>query len=243
MKHLVLGLVVTALVWTGGGDARASAQSEIDSALAARAPVFLVVTDGNTRGTAKALEIAQAARARTPNAAVVVLNRTDPANRNLVSKYRVLAAPVPLILVLASNGVVAGGARLADATPDVLVALVPTPRKADMLLALQGKRAVFLVFSRRTMPTQGNVFEVCSEAFNQMEQTPRKAQIVTIDMDDEAERRFLAEMKVDPRATEPVIVVFNRKGQKTGVFRSTVTAAQLIETANKDAPCCPGGSC
>ncbi len=205
--------------------------------------MFLVVTQQGARGTEKAMEVANAAREIEPSARVVTLDRSREENAELVKRFRVLGAPVPLILVLAPNGIVAGGALLKDATPEVIANLVPTPRKTDMLGALQAKRAVFLVFSHAKMPNQGKAFDACGKAFAQLEPTATKAQVIAVDMNDKAESRFMTEMSVDLLATEPMIVVLNAAGQKTAVFRQGATVEQLVQAVTKKAECCPGGGC
>ena len=223
--------------------AAASTPSELGEALRAKQPVFLVVTQSGARGTDKALEIAKQAQALVPTARVVTMDRGDQGNAALVKKYRVLGAPVPLILVLAPNGIVAGGALLKDASPKVIANLVPTPKKTDMLGALQAKRAVFVVFGHSKLSIHGKVLEICRKAFTRMEATTQKAQVIAVDANDKAEAKFRAEMKVDPLATEPMVVVLNAQGQKTAVFREGMTVEQLVAAATQKAACCPGGSC
>ena len=243
MSHVRRILVPILLVALVGGVAHASTQSELGEALQAKRPVFLVVTQSNARGTPQALDIAKKASALVPGSKVVTLDRAVEANAGLVKKYRVLGAPVPLVLVLAPNGIVAGGALLKDASPKKLAALVPTPKKTDMLGALEAKRAVILVFSHPKMADRSRILDVCGKAFTQMEQTRQKAQVIMVDTTDKAEGKFLAEMKVDPLATMPQVVVLNAKGEKTAVFREGVTVKQIVDAVNMKAPCCPGGSC
>jgi len=231
---LAAGLVATQPVW-------ASASTELGEAVAQHQTVFLVVTQSNTKGTDQAKQIAGQAHAKAPGTRVVVLDRAVPANKLLVAKYRVLAAPVPLILVIAPNGVPAGGALLRDATPDVLVNLVPTPKRAEFLLAVSEKKPVFLIVSRKTMPLQSEVFEAATQAFNALQ---KKASIVTVSMDDKAEQKFVKSMKIDPKMKAPATFVYNAAGQQTGFFRGAVEAGKLVELAKKKASCgCSGGSC
>jgi len=212
----------------------------MDEAVAQHQTVFLVVTQSNAKGTDRAKKIADDAHAKAPHTRVVVLDRALPANKPLVEKYRVLAAPVPLILVIASNGVPAGGALLRDATPDVLVGLIPTPKRAEFLLAVHEKKPVFLVVSRKSMPLQGEVFEAVTLAFKALR---KKARIITVDLDDKAEKTFVASMKVDPKSKEPATFVYNAAGQQTAFFRGKVKAVALIEASKKKAACCAGGGC
>jgi hypothetical protein len=218
----------------------ASAQSEIEAATGRGDAVFVIVTEPGNPATPRAMEVARLAAVRTGGAAVVLLDRTLAENRTLVDTYRVLGAPVPLILVVAPNGVVAGGALLRDATPEVLVGLVPTPRKAELLLHLSQRRPVFVVVTHGEMANRGTVFEACTAAVRALE---HKAATIVVDLRDRAEAAFVRELQVDPRETEPVTTVFNAQGQKTGKFRGLVTPAQLLEAARKRAACCPGGDC
>jgi len=238
---------VSSFAWVAGvlllfaGSAAASTQSEITEATGAGKAVFLVVTQANARGTERAIQIAQQAHAMAPATAVVVLDRGAAENQDLVQRYRLLGAPVPLILVVASNGVAAGGALLKDATPEALVRTIPTPKKAEMLLHLANKLPVFVVVSRKTMVDQRSaVFEACSEAVRRLE---GKAATVVVDMDDKAEKAWLKELNVGEREAAPVTIVFNAKAQKTKVFRKVMTADELIQAVQAKVSCCPGGSC
>lgn len=241
MHRVAIGslLVLSALVVTA--PAWASAQSEITAATNEGRSVFVVVTQANARGTDKALEIANQARALAPRSAVVVMDRHAPENQPLVQRFRVAGAPVPLLLVMANNGVLAGGALLKDATPEVLVKLIPTPKKADMLFGLHQKKAVFVVVASKAMVAErGAVFEACNQAMKLLD---RKATTVVVDMDDKAEKAWLKELRIGEKETAPVTIVFNAKGQKTQVFRCVMTAEQLVTAVKKKIECCPGGSC
>lgn len=237
-----IGWFVGALVLLGlAADASASTQSEIAAATGAGKPVFLVVTQANARGTERAMQIAQQAQGMAPEAAVVVLDRGDEENQELVKRYGLLAAPVPLILVIASNGVVAGGALLRNATPEALVRTIPTPKKAEMLLHLSQKLPVFVVVSNKTMvEPRSAVYQACTEAVRRLE---GKAATVVVDMDDKAEQAWLKELNIGEREALPVTIVYNAKAQKTKVFRKVMTADELVQAVRAKVSCCPGGSC
>ncbi len=236
------GLAGLASLGVGLPAAWAAAAPGADLAAAARDghAAFVVVTQGAAAGTDRAVEIARRAQDLAPGAVVVVVDRADPANADLVERLRVLGAPVPLLLVVAPNGVVAGGALLSNATPEVLVRLIPTPKKADLLLALSHGAPVFVAFASDDQPERSAVFEVLNQAFDRLD---RKSATVVVNLKDDAEKAFLAEMKVDPKAEAPVVVVFNAKAQKTEVFRTVPTVDALVKAATKQASCCPGGSC
>ncbi|MFV1957882.1 MAG: hypothetical protein ACC662_00575 [Planctomycetota bacterium] len=243
MSRMVLissaGLAVVAVLLAASAPTWASTSTELGDALAQHQTVFLVVTQSNAKGTDQAKKIAEEARAKAAGTRVVVLDRALPENKPLVDKYRVLAAPVPLILVIAHNGVPAGGALLRDATPDALIRLIPTPKRAEFLLAVSQKKPVFLIVSRKSMPLQSEVFEAATQALDALQ---KKANIVTVDLDDKAEQKFVKSMKIDPKTKEPATFVYNASAEQTGFFRGAVQAGKLVEAAKKKAGgCCPSG--
>ncbi len=241
MQRLVISLLLAGAVLLVGTDVLASTQSELTAASSQGKAVFLVVTQGNAPGTDRAMQIAQQAQGLAPATAVVVLDRGAAENQELVTRYRLLGAPVPLILVVAPNGVVAGGALLKDATPQALVKAIPTPKKAEFLLNLSQKMAVIVVISKKTMvEPRSAIFQACTEATRRLE---RKVTTVVVDMDDKAEKAWLKELNVGPREAAPVTAVFNAKGQKTQVFRAVMSAEDLVKAVTKKVACCPGGSC
>ena len=227
MVRLVLTVVLALgiALGVGGSLAWASAQGDIAAATGEGKAVFVVVTQAGAREPDRAMQIAGQAQAMAPSSTVVVLDRGVQENQELVKAFRLAGAPVPLILVVAHNGVVAGGALLKDATPQALVRLIPTPKKAQMLLAMTQGQAVFVA---------------CTEAMKRLE---RKAATVVVDVEDEAEAAWIKELNVSPKEEAPVTIVFNAKGQKTQVFRGAVSAEQLVQAVNKKVECCPGGSC
>jgi hypothetical protein len=241
VSRLAAVLALACVLAPSAPPAWASAQTDLASARAAGQSVFLVVTEAPTPGREAALALAARARALAPHTAVVALDRGLPENQDLVRSLRLLGAPVPVVLVVAPNGVVAGGALLKDATPEALVGLIPTPRKADVLMHLSRGTAVIVVVSRPAMAdARSAVFEACNEAVRRL---AGQGATVVLDLDDEAERRYVRELGVGEREAAPVVVVFNKKGQKTAVFRIAVTAPQLVEAVQKQAQCCPGGNC
>lgn len=237
----LLRLLPVLLALAGGTrPASAGAVDEIGSANAAGRTVFLVVTDAAAQGLEGARQAARDAQALVAGSAVVELNRSDPAQADAVKRFRLAASPVPLVLVVGSNGVAAGAARPGDGAAQRLAALVPTPRKAEMLKVLDQQRTALVVFSRATMAERSALMESLTAALKALE---GKAEAVLVDLDDPAERAFLAERKVDAAATRPVTLVLNAKGQALGRLDGAPTAQKLVETARSKAPCCPGGNC
>ena len=147
---------------------------------------------------------------------------------------------MPLILVVASNGAPAGGLPADRVTPEGLVKMIPSPKKAEVFQALSENKSVFVVASRESMTDRTKVFDTCKAACSQMK---NKAAFVSIDMDDKKESSFLAQLKINTLSTEPVTAVINTQRQLTGSFNGPVEVKNLMDAAVKKAGgCCPDGN-
>ena len=168
-------------------------QTDIEQANKAGKTVFLVVTEPG-KETAPALEIARGAQKLAPETTVLEMNRADLSNSLFIANNKLADAPVPLIVLIASNGVLAGGMTAEKANPDRLVKMIPSPGKAEIVKALGEGKAVFVVASRATMADRLKVLEICKNASKELKD---KAVSVAIDMDDKKETTFLQQLQVD----------------------------------------------
>lgn len=198
---------------------------------------FVLVSEPAATNVAEARDMIRAAMKQVKESTMLELDRTDPANADLVAQFRLTGAPIPLILVFARNGTIAGGMIAASGTVERLVAMVPSPKKAEIMQNLQGGKAVFVCASRKGMANEADATTACATACGQL---PGKCVTVRIDMDDPAETSFLNSLKVDPAATAPVILVVNAQGQITGTYSGAADVAALVQAATKKASgCCP----
>ena len=217
--------------------AGASVRTDLDLAAKQGTVAFILVTDHGVSGVAEAKGIIQQAVKQVRKSTMVELDRSNPENADLVARFRLAGAPVPLILLAARNGVLAGGLIAAQASPEKLVEMVPSPKKAEILQGLQGGKAVFVSVSRRTMTTRSGAMAACATACGQMKD---RGVMVHIDMDDPQESQFLSQLKVDRASREPLTYVVNAQGQVTGTYAGAVEAASLVQAATKSAGgCCP----
>lgn len=221
--------------------ASATVKSDLETASKNGSSVFLVVTDPNVTGTDKALEIANKAKASVAKSLVIQMNRSDAANAELVTKYRLAGAPLPLILVIAANGLATAGYTLNQATPELLVKAIPSPKKSEVLKILSDGKSVFIVVTGKSMAEKNTIMSTCQQACIEME---NNAKMIEISLDDPKETQFLTELNVKKDATEPTTYVVNSKGQITGTFTDDVNSTTLVASAKKVAAssCCPGGS-
>jgi hypothetical protein len=238
MKTLTITCLFALIL--GWNNTHATVLNDIETANKAGKTVFLVVTDQGVTGTDKAVDIAKQAQAKYKTSTVLTMNRSDAENAEFVAKYRLSTAPLPLILVVASNGIVAAGFTPENATPDALVSAVPSPKKAEVQKYLSEGKSVFIVVTNKSMATKDNVMNTCQQACIEMQ---NNAKMIEISLDDPNEKKFLTDLKVNLAATEPMTYVINSKGQITGTFTDDVNATTLVASAKKvSAGCCPSGS-
>ena len=216
----------------------AQTKEKIDKANTKGNAVFLTVTDGS-KMLSEVKEMAVKAQKKYPKSEVIMLDRADKTNAALVTKYGLSGAPLPLILVMASNGVVAGGLTIKDATPEDLVSLVPTKKQAQALLAFSESKSAYIVLYKKSMNDKSSAIAECNKAAAGLS---GKAVVVDLDLDDKSEAEFLSLLKPEMTATNTHILVFNGKGQFTGEFTAPVQSPALIASAKKvvKSGCAPG---
>jgi competence protein ComGC len=227
MKSFVM---FTIMLFTSINLFAVTAQEAIVNANKSGLTVFLVITDPGNTNTQQALDIANQAHTQYQKSEVIQMNRSDAANQALVAKYGVSKAPLPLILVIASNGVVTGGFASYQATADLLISVVPSPVKADVMKALSDGKSVFLVVSSKNMKEKDEVMNTCQQACIEMQNNTK---LIALDLNDQKEKAFITEMKIDPAITSPQTFVINSKGQITGTFNDDVNTTELVATAKK----------
>ncbi len=220
--------------------ALASTSEQLESAADAGNASFVLVTAPGATGVDQARQMIQNAMDQTPGSVMIESNRADVANSSFTQKYKLTAVPVPLVLVFASNGVMAGGNVASKLTAQQLVALVPSPKKAEVLKAIQSGQAVYVTASRSEMTSTTDVAKGCAAACTQMQ---GKCVAIDVNMDDQVEKGFLSQLKVDMQSTDPVTIVINAKGQVTGSYTGIVEVESLITSATKVAAsgCGPKG--
>jgi hypothetical protein len=221
--------------------AYASTTEQLQTVTSGGNVAFVLVTEPGAAGIDQARQMIQQAMTQISGSVMIESNRTDAANSTFIQKYKLAAVPVPLILVFASNGVMAGGNMASKLSAQQLVAMVPSPGKAEVLKAIQAGQAVYVTASRSGMASTTDVAKGCAAACTQMQ---GKCVAVDVNMDDPVERGFLNQLKVDMQSTEPVTVVINAKGQVTGSYTGIVEVENLITSATKvvASGCCPPGS-
>lgn len=214
----------------------ATPQQDLDSASTKGRTAFVLVTDAKAEGVAAARDLVSQATHQVKGSVLVELDRSDPGNTDLVRRFRLLGAPVPVVLVVVPNGAVAAGMPVKGATVERLVAAVPSPKKAEVLGVLQVGQPVFVVAGHGDV-SRTPAASACASA---RESLNGAAGVVSVSLDDPGEAAFLEQLKLDRNATGPFVVVVNASGQITANLTGGVESATLVAAANKRASgCCP----
>ena len=213
-------------------------KEKIEKANSKKNVVFLAVTDGSKMLT-EVKEMAAKAQKKYPKSEVIAMDKSDKANGALVSKYGFGGAPMPMILVIASNGVVAGGYSLQQSTPENLVGLIPTAKQAQALLAFSEGKTAYIVLYKKSMKDKAAAVAECNKAVAGI---GGKGVVVEVDLDDKSEAEFLDLLKPEMAAKETQGLVFNGKGQFNDEFKAPVQSATLVTSSRKVAKsgCAPG---
>lgn len=239
-RRLVGWLFATALLApvSAAASARALAADVLETAKEQGRIAIVLVTDAGAAGVEEAEKTVAAAASRHGNAVTLTLDRARPENAALVSRYRLSGPQIPVVLVFATNGLVAGGALAAGLTVDRLMSMIPTAREESIIAALQSGKGVLVLVCPKG--AGAGALKACRDA---REKSGRKLAIVEVDSSDPAELPLLRKLRVDPASKSPVTVVINSRGQSTGVFPGVPDAGLLVQAGAKTAGgCCPAGA-
>ena len=199
--------------------------------------------DEATRAARKTLD--EGLKTIAPAPVVVAVDRTAAAESELVAKFGLAGAPMPLVLAIAPNGAVTGGFKATDATQERLQAAVASPCMQQCLKALQERKLVFICLQNaRTAANEGAM-----KGVNEFVADPRFAQatqIVKVDPTDTKESKLLAQLKVDPKAktantallAPPGVVVTSVEGATS---KDNLVAALTKVMASCGSGCGPSG--
>ena len=201
---------------------------------------FVLVTEPGASGIKEAEQVIREAVKATKKSVMIHLDRTKPENAELVSRYRLTGPQIPLVLVFAPNGVIAGGGLAQGMTTERLLGMVPTRREAELIGILQSGKGVMILASRKGMAGEDEAVAACEKA---REMSVGGLALVRVDMDDKAEQGLLRKLRIDGGADQPITVVINSSGQIGGSFSGPANPKDLIiASAKKAGGCCPGGA-
>lgn len=205
-----------------------STAEEIAAAKSSGKLAFLIVFEPNIPALAELEKTVATARAKVPNSVVIKLDRSNSENEALNTRYQLAGAPLPLVLVISPKGYVVGGLLAQQATPETLVAMVPSPKLEEINGFVIAKKPVFVVFSKKSFTDRTEVVTICKDAVKKLK---GDAAIVEVDMDDNREESLMNNLRINRSATSSTTIVVNTQGQVAGTSITSIPDAAKLATA------------
>lgn len=163
---------------------------------------------------------------------------SDPAQKSLVDKFQVSRAPMPLVLGVHPNGTITGVFQKPMTEAEFVQTLV-SATKAECMKRLQANQLVLLCV--QTSAEQGVPQGV--KEFQADPQFGKRAQILTVQVNDPKEASFFTHLKIDPQTAAPMTVFMAPPGVMVGKFPPTATKADLAGALHKAGKCCEDKNC
>lgn len=226
----------------GAGD-KVTATVAIRRAADANKHLYLFIhesDDEGTRASRKAFDSAMKTMGDTVQWAAV--DRNDPAERELVDKFRLKAAPMPLVLVIAPNGAVTGGFRAQDLTEQRLQNALASPAMQRCLKGLQERKLVLLCAQNGATKSNDEAMKGVSD----FKADPRFAQfteIVKVDPSDAREKGFLSQLQIDPKTAEAVTVFLAPPSALIATFKGATQKQAILAALQAASSGCGAGGC
>ena len=192
-----------------------------------------------TRAARKAFEAAVAKVA--PAAKSVRVNRSLPEEKEMVERFGLQTAPVPIVLAIAPNGAVTGGINGADLTEERLRDAVASPAMQQCLKALQERKLVFVCVQNGQ--TKAN--EAAMKGVNEFKADPQYAEateIIRVDPADAKEAKLLAQLKADPKAKTANTALLAPPGMVVTRVDGATSKAALEASLKKAMAACSGAA-
>lgn len=202
---------------------------------------FYEKDDDATRAARKTFD--EGLKKLTLAAESVAVDRTAPRESELVAKFGVAGAPMPLILAIAPNGAVTSGFKAADLTEARLRDAMASPGMQQCLKALQERKLVFVCLQNGK--TKAN--DAAMKGVNEFKADPQFAEgteIVKVDPTDTKEAKLLAQLKADPKAKTASTAFLAPPGMVVASVEGATSKAGLVAALQKAvASCAPGSGC
>ena len=221
----------------------ANAMAAIDRAARAKKYLFVFFWRDELEPTLAMRKVFEAARAKVSDRADSLAVRvTDPAEKEIVAKFMLDRAPMPLVLALAPNGAMTGGFPTNFAEKDLLDAFA-SPCTAQCMKYLQENKLVLLCVQNDRTKSNDAALQAARD-FKADARFSEASEIVILDPADKAEAKFLSDLKINPSTPEAVTAFLAPPGTAIALFEGPVTKDALVNTLQTamSSPCA-GGSC
>lgn len=176
---------------------------------------------------------------RESQSTAIFVQITDRAERAVVDRFEVSRSPMPLTLAVAPNGAVTG-IFAKEISDEKIGEAIVTPTMTRCMKSLQENRLVFVCVQTNDKP-------VIPAAVKMMQADPQfkdRIALLSMQLRDPAEERFLNQMQINPDQTKGVTaVLLAPPGVLIGKFDTTASANEVAAALNKAGKCCDDPNC
>ncbi len=176
-------------------------------------------------------------------ATMVEVDAASTSEKDIIDKFGLDRAPMPLVLAIAPNGAITGGFPVKAEKKELLDSFV-SPALAKCLKPLQENKLVFLCVQNKATESNEAALKGVNEFKNAAEYAGAVA-TVTLDPTDAAEADFLKDLQIDPKIKTAVTVFLAPPGTPIAMYEGATSKDDIVATLKKaqSSSCCPGGSC
>lgn len=220
---------------------QSKAQAALDQAAETGKYTFLVFYKEDNFAFRKMTEVINTnVQKRADKATSTVIQVTNPAEQAVIEKFQASRAPMPLTLAVAPNGAITG-IFSKEMTNERFEEALVTPTMMRCMKSLQDNRLVFVCVNKTEKSLIPN-------GVKEMQQDPQfKDRIVVLSMqiNDLEETRFLGQMHIDPKSTiaSTTAVLLAPPGVMIGKYDATATGAQIASALHQAGKCCDDPNC
>ncbi len=198
-------------------------QAEVAAAARDQQHAFVLFWDKDNDATQGMRQTLDQALAKQGRQARVIMVKAD-AEKDLVERFGLQGAQLPLVVALAPNGAVTGAYSVRLTEQQVGQAIV-SPGMAASMKALQHNKLVLVC----VQPASSRELPQGVRDFKADKRYQAATEIITISANDPAEAAFLRQLQIDPATTSPVTVFLGPPGMQLGKFNGTLAKEQLVE--------------
>ncbi|MCE5268357.1 MAG: hypothetical protein LLG00_10775 [Planctomycetaceae bacterium] len=218
-------------------------QDAIDRAAAANKYAFVFFWSEQSAQLDKAWSALKPAVAKMADVAVFVSVRvTNPAEKNVVDKYHVGRAPLPLVLAIAPCGAITKAFTKTFDEKELRTAFV-SPCTQRSLKALQDGKLVFVSVVEKAGPKGTLTAPRGVKDFKADKNLGPATEIVLVNAEDDSEADFLKTLKISKFASKPMTAFFAPPGVLIGTFGDAPKDVFVAKLAAARSGSCSGGKC
>ena len=167
----------------------------------------------------------------------VVVNVDDPDERDIVEKFQLRRAPMPLALAVAPSGAIMGGFPTEFSEQD-LVNAFGTPCTEQVMKTVQDSKLVLLCVQNGKTKSNDEALQGVRD-FEADSRYSGSTKVVMLDPADSAEASFLKDLKIDPKTEQAVTVLIAPPGVAVTEVEGPVTKDVLADALQKASSAAP----